>query len=242
MTKNFLLPLTCAAISIASLVSTSAANALTFFTSNTASFNPRLTELTGNPTLNLPNYAPTAGQTVTKITISASATLSTFGTLTNNAANPQDFTFLVTGRYRLTGIPGIASPFTVIPSLTILGEQEYFQAAPGVGLDFSNGGQPYTFTNSASSVITSGSSIAAFLANGPIVAAPFTLISTTVSGGGGNVANDLTTFASGTLQYTVEGTFTPPTTEIPFEFSPALGLVALGGLYAANRFFKSAKA
>jgi hypothetical protein len=226
-----------------SLSLVSKAEAFTF--TSTDSFANQTTELAGTPLLTLKKFddaLASSGFTLgpndalTKVQIDISGTITSFGSVKNTAAFAQDFDFSATGRLRLTKTSGapasITSPFVPIPTGTNIGFQEYLGLASGATSPYG----PFTFSGSSpTQTIVTIAQLAEFLGTGNFSFAPTTLIGTSFSGGGGNTTASLTTTAdaTATVTYTVE--------QIPFEFSPVLGISVLGGLYGLNQLRKNRK-
>lgn len=206
-----------------------------FTITSTDSFTNQLTELNGGPDLTLNKYSLQLGETVTRVDVTIAAVLRSSGTLTNNASGAQTFT-LSTRAQQFDVNPQVGSPApltTLTPFIffQLIGSQTYTDLPPATptafGLFTANGSDTDTFT--------SISQIAAFLGAGTFSFDPFTTISTSFTGGGGNVSTNIQTFAdvTATVTYTIEA--------VPFEFSPVLGVGLLGGLYGLNQLRKNRK-
>jgi hypothetical protein len=235
-----------ASFAVAGMVYTSlslVSKAEAFTIVSTDSFADQPTELTGTPLLTLERFDTIANPlgpnlAVTKVEVATSGTIRTSGTVTNNAPNPQTFRITVAGELAFTkdgGAPtSINDPIETIITNTTIGTRLFGNLASGASANFNNAGNPYSISRTTLQTITNISEIAQFLSSGPstFTFAPSTLIGTTTSGGGGNIANAISTFVDGhaTVTYTVE--------TIPFEFSPVLGVGLLGGLYGLNQLRK----
>lgn len=222
------------------LSNVSPANAI-ILTFQTSSFTNQITELDGEangfPLLTVNRYTPLAGETVTSVIVTITANLASSGTVTNN--NPSTSTFRVTslaGQYDFNPLAGAPAALTAfgtfspIPSGTAIGTQQLFSSVPvGATRPFSL----QTVSGSASQTFT-GTDIAGFLGSGSYSYAPLTSIGTVVSGGGGNIAANIATFAGGTLTVQYEGTSVP----VPFDFNPAIGIVTLGIYFGTSKLYK----
>ncbi|MDM9383285.1 choice-of-anchor E domain-containing protein [Chlorogloeopsis sp. ULAP01] len=227
-----------ASISVSSLFVAPKANALTFFT-QTTSFSNQVTELAGTPVLTLDKYNPQPGEIVTDVKFTITATLSSSGTVTNTAANPQTFTVRVEPTFfDLT--PGANAPaalqtYSPLASYTEIGRTRYTNLAPNTPTQFG----PFTINNNASPMIVTFSQpidIAGFLGTGTFSFEPFTEIFTGVSGGGGNVATNITTLASASITVEYNGTSNPPT--VPFEFSSNVAIGSFVGIMFGLSWWK----
>jgi hypothetical protein len=237
MNRKISLSLFCAAISVASLASASTANALVLFTSNTASFGPVLTDRVGTPVLSLNKYTPGAFDIITDIVLTISGNVSTTGTVTNTSANPGNITVNVTGDYRFT-LPSPLGNVSLLPTNSVIAAQTLLNVPTFT---------PQLFNSAVNPVVSTTyllpPQFAAFIGGGTFNLAPFTNVNTSVDGVGGNILSTLTTRVSGSASYVVNGRRNIiPDTDVPFEFSPALGVFALGSLYVGRRFLKTAKA
>jgi hypothetical protein len=223
-----------ASVSLASLVVAPKANAVSLFTS-TDSFATQITELNGAPKLKVSKYTAGPGEVINAVIVKLTASLKSSGTITNTAAQAQSFTVRTrVDQYDFnpsTGAPVALSTLSPFAPLAVIGQQSYTLLAPNTPTNFGPG------TASAStSVSFTGTQIAQFLGSGTFGFDPSTLILTAVSGGGGNVTTNITTFADATLEVEYVGERTPvpePTT---------MGLLAsVGGLFAMKKRFGSQK-
>ncbi|AFZ25648.1 hypothetical protein Cylst_3508 [Cylindrospermum stagnale PCC 7417] len=236
-----------ASVSLASLVISPTANAVSFKT-NTASFSGLRTELTDNPAavLTVDKYTPLAGETVTQVIIRLSTNLSTSGTVKNN--NSSASTFRVTAaatQFDFNPVAGAPSPLIayvdnngpLIPISGTFGTQQiYNNVAPGATRTF-----PTQIGNGSTSITfdSSNTNLSEFLGSGSFSLEPTTLMGFSLGGGGNNVDVQLQTVAASTLEVEYVGTFTPPPADVP-EPSSILGILALTGSGAAMmRKFKS---
>jgi hypothetical protein len=230
-------------LSLGSLFLDSKANALTgLLYSQTASFNNQLTELTGTPVLTLNQYNPQTGETVTDVKFTITGTLSSGGTVTNTAAQAQDFSVAVTaGRFRLTPDVNNAPAalitygyFSPLGSSTLIGESDYTNLAPNTPTSFGT----YTINNNASPMIVSfnGTNIAGFLGTSTFSFKPTTQIGTTTFGGGGNVTTNITTYASAAITVEYYDNSTPP--PVPFELSSNVGIGSFFGIMFGLSWWK----
>ncbi|WP_373867161.1 PFE-CTERM domain-containing protein [Trichormus variabilis] len=179
-----------------------------------------------------------AGETVTSVIVTIAANLASSGTVTNNNATTS--TFRVTSladQYDfnpLAGAPAALTAFgTFSPILsgTAIGTQQLFSSVPVGGTrNFSL----QTVSGSASQTFTDVADIAGFLGSGSYSYAPITSIGRVISGGGGNIAANIATFAGGTLTVEYQGTSVP----VPFDFNPAIGIVTLGIYFGTSKLYK----
>jgi len=210
------------------------------------SFTNQTTELTGTPLLTLGRFGDALianstflgpNEALTRVQIDTAGSLTSSGTVTNNAPNPQTFDVVTSGRLRLTkggGAPAsITSPYNPIPTATLIGDQTFTNLAGGGTSDIFTA---KTVSGSTTQSITAIAQLVEFLGLGTFTFAPTTLIGTTIFGGGGNVATTISTFADAnvTITYTIE--------VVPFEFNPAIGIGILGLAWGANKLRKAKKA
>jgi hypothetical protein len=220
-----------ASVSLTSLVLAPKANAVTLFTSSN-SFANQVTELNGAPPLTVSKYTPLAGETVTQILVKLTASLTSTGTIKNTAAQAQSFdVFTQAKKYQFnpsTGSPVALTTLNPFAAFAVIGSESYINLAAGATSAFG----PGTANASSSVSFTTAAQIAQFLGSGTFGFDPFTQILTAISGGGGNVTTNITTFADATLEveYIGERTAVPePTT---------MGLLAsVGGLFAMKKRF-----
>ncbi|BAZ29175.1 hypothetical protein NIES4074_16130 [Cylindrospermum sp. NIES-4074] len=224
-----------ASVSLASLVVTPKANAATVLFSSTSSdsFSNLVTELNGTPKLTVSKYNPLAGETITKVLVSLSASLTSGGTITNTAAQAQTFTVgTFVDKYKLVpvaGAPAVLSTLNPFPSSPLIGKQEYSELAPNTPSGFG----PFTINGSNSIAFTNAADIGQFLGSGNFSVAPFTSIFTGIAGGGGNVSTNITTLASATFTVEYQGEKPVP------EPLTILGTLTAAGLGVAMKKFKS---
>ncbi len=215
--------------------------------------------------LTLNKYTPGTGINVTSVVVTLGGTLRSTGFVANNATQAQDFNVSITGKYRVVADIGAPAPLanfytnngstglnpintvtaqafnlfggtgnlTSLATAGTIANQSFVNVAPNGSFTpiFS---QP-TVTLPTITLTFTGADIAAFLTAGSFSLNPYTRISTTVNGGGGNINTVIGTRASAIATITYNGT----TEEVPFEFSPALGLSLVGSLYLGKRFFKN---
>ncbi|MBK1988784.1 choice-of-anchor E domain-containing protein [Sphaerospermopsis aphanizomenoides BCCUSP55] len=234
-----------ATASLCSLAISPQAEALTSLGSYTDSFTNQITELNGTPLLTLPKY--NGPDTLQQVVFTVSSTLASSGTVTNTASNSQTFTVTLSSDYydlyASTGSPAALSALvnpgtgaTFSPfydsGVTQIGRTRYVGLAAGGSANFGpfsvNGSTGYTFTNPTD--------VAGFVGSGTYSFEPFTGMVTSISGGGGNVATNVTTLASTSITVEYFGTVTP----VPFGFSTNASLVVFGGVfYGFNKLRKN---
>jgi hypothetical protein len=224
-----------ASVSLASLVAVPKANAITLFTDN-ASFSNAITELNAAPVLTLDKYTPQAGETVTQVIVRLNASLRSEGSITNVAANPQTFTVsTLVAQYNVTpslGSPSSLRTLTPFAPFALIGARTYTSLPPNTPTPFGS----FTINGSDSLTLTSAGDIAQLLEGGTFSFNPFTQISTSITGGGGNVTTNIATFASAFLEVEYIGDRAPE--PIPEPVSMGL-LVSIGGLFAMKKKFGS---
>jgi hypothetical protein len=234
-----------ATTALCSLAISPKAEALTSLGSYTDSFTNQITELNGTPLLTLPKY--NGPDILQQVVFTVNSTLSSSGTVANTASNAQTFTVILSpdayDLYASTGSPAALSNLvnpntgaTFSPlydsNITQIGRTRYVSLAAGASSNFGpfsvNGSSSYTFTNATD--------VAGFVGSGTYSFEPFTAILTSISGGGGNVATNITTLASTSIQVQYFGTPAP----VPFGFSTNASLIVFGGVfYGFNKFRKN---
>jgi hypothetical protein len=230
-------------LSLGSLFLDSKANALPgLLYSQTASFSNQLTELTGTPVLTLNKYNPQTGETVTDVKFTITGTLTSSGNVTNTAAQPQTFTVSILSQtFNLT--PDVNAPtalqnygsFSPLSPFALIGTRSYTSLAPNTPTNFG----PYTKNNNDSPMIVSfnqATDIAGFLGTDTFSFNPFTVIATSISGGGGNVSTSITTYASAAITVEYYDNSTPPS--VPFELSSNVGIGSFFGIMFGLSWWK----
>jgi hypothetical protein len=222
-----------ASVSLASLVATPKANAASVLFSSSDSFSNLVTELEGTPKLTVSKYKPLAGETITKVLVSLSASLTSGGTITNTATQAQTFTVgTFVDTYNVEPVPGAPAALSTLSLFTtkdLIGKEKYTKLAPNTPAGFGS----FTTNDSTSVAFTNAADIVQFLGSGNFSVAPFTSIFTGVAGGGGNVSTNITTLASAkfTVEYQGEKAVPEPLT--------ILGTLTAAGLGIAMKKFKS---
>jgi hypothetical protein len=233
-------------LSLGSLFLDSKANALTgLLYSQTASFSNELTELDGTPALTLNQYNNMPGQMVTDVKFTFTATLSSSGTVTNTAANPQTFFVTLTpDQFDLT--PDVNAPaalqaygsFSPLSSFTQIGKLKYTSLAPNTPKDFINPItlKPYEINDTLIVTFNQATDITGFLGTGTFSFNPYTLIGTTLSGGGGNITTSIATYASASITVEYYDNSTPP--PVPFDLSSNVGIGSFFGIMFGLSWWK----
>ncbi len=214
-----------ASVSLASLMISPKANAVTYtlFT-DTSSFNPQLTELNGTPTLTLNKYTPKAGETVTEVDFTLTGNLTSQGNIVNTASGSNSFTvktFVDQFDIMQAQDPN-ASLLVGLPSSTLIASVKYTSVPSNTSLAFG----PATKSISSIATFINSSDIAQFLGSGTYNLYPYTGISTSIVGGGGNVTTSINTYAGATLTVNYIGT---KATTVPFEFSSDSVIIPCAG-------------
>lgn len=224
-----------ASVSLTSgIISPIKAQALTPLFSTNDSFSNAITELEGSPLLTVSRYNPQTGETVTEVRVTLNASLASSGTVTNIAANPQPFTVrTIADQYDMevsSGPAALGTTISAINSGDFIGSQRYTAAAPNVPQNFG----PFSISNSTAFTFTNLTDIQGFLGTGTFSLLPYTLIGTSISGGGGNVRTNISTLASAdiTVEYFGEAT------AVPFGFSSNLGIAVFAGTFLGFSWWK----
>jgi hypothetical protein len=173
----------------------------------------------------LPKFNTALG-TLTNVFLSESLNGSFSGTVTNTSATPANFKVTEDVSLDLTLTSG-GSP--ALSSVDLVATQTYTALASGASAPFG----PFVPTISNSANFTSGTIFSAFNGGpGPVGLTLSSLTGTTVIGGGGNITNNITTTAGGTISvtytYNAPSTTTPePGTWAMMAAGASTGLVAL---------------
>jgi hypothetical protein len=233
--KNFfmklfrILPLL--AVTLSSLAISPKAEALTLLSTQTVGFTNQTTELPGTPVLTLNKY--TGPGILTQVDFTFNAALRSSGTVTNTAAQAQNFDVdLLVSRFRLTALTGAPGALLVNPNYelftanTLIGSQTYTNLAPNSPAAFG----PYTINSTPSAPSFTGINLLGFNGPGTFSFAPTTRIATSFFGGGGNTSANINTFADASV------TVNYYTSDVPFDIPygstiPVIGsIVALGAM------------
>ncbi|MEA5575430.1 choice-of-anchor E domain-containing protein [Anabaena sp. UHCC 0451] len=240
-----------ATASLASLAISPKAEAISLLSTQTQSFTNQLTELSGNPVLTFNQY--NGPDTLEEVVFTVTASLTSSGTVTNNAANPQNFIVtLIPSQYDLNAASGAPAALLALlnpntsgtfsplndSNITQIGPQSYSGLASGATANFG----PFTVNGASSATFNTLVDVAGFVGAGSYSFDPFTSIGTLVNGGGGNVATNITTLASASIQVQYFGTpsSNPPAEPVPFGFSTNASLLVFGGVfYGFNKLKKN---
>ena len=199
------------------------------------SYTDILTELDGQP-LNV-DFFDTALGTLNSVEVTISGSLQSFGSVTNTAAQNQDFT-VSTRAQTYTGFLDSGSPdvlpteFSIFSSFDLIGEQSYTDLPQDTPTDFG----PLAAYSGLLECFSSTDSydLALFVGVGQFGYDFDTLIATSIVGGGGNVSTSIETYASATINveydYTPTSTPTPTPTTIPEPATMTLLGLGLAGL------------
>jgi hypothetical protein len=237
-----------ATASLASLAISPKAEALNLLSTQTQSFTNQLTELNGNPQLTFNQY--NGPDTLQEVVFTVAASLTSSGTVTNNAGTSQNFSVrLIPSQYDLNAAPGAPAALLALlnpntfgtfsplddSNITQVGPQSYVGLAPGATANFG----PFTVNGSSSATFNTSGDVGGFVGAGSYSFAPFTSIGTLITGGGGNVTTNITTFASASITVEYFGTVATTPEPVPFGFSTNASLVVFGGVfYGFNRLRK----
>lgn len=229
--KNFVVASLAAAAVLASLNSQAA------IITDSDSFTDALTEINNLP-LRVDLFDPSLG-TLTKVKVTIGASLRSEGTVTNTAAQAQDFTVSTRvqqydGTVAAGGPAALTNPFSVFNAFDLIGTQDYVQLGSGTSSPFG----PLTVDSGLLTVLesTDATVLNQFLGASDFGYDLTTLILTTIQGGGGNATTNISTFTSGQLN--VEYEFTGTVTNVPEPGT--LGLLALGLLFAGRKITSKA--
>jgi len=206
------------------------------------SFTNIVTELVGQ-SLRVDKYEVISGKTLDRVLVELSATLTSSGDVTNNAAGAETFSvFTQALQFDGTvagGIVALPGSYDAITPFSVIHSENYDGlAGGGTTAAFGPGGttEDTDILDSVLAGITSQ-----FIDKNGAGTDQFgydfsTLIGTTITGGGGNQATNLITKASATLTVTYEFSDTP--VEVPETATLAVmgfGLLGLGAAQARRR-------
>lgn len=232
------------ALCLGSMQAERSAHAQTVLSTQTVSFTNQVLELNGSPTLTLNKYNGT--DTLTKVQISATGSITATGTVTNLAGVAQTFRVSqLASQFDLSANPGAPAALLnytdpnsgSLGALSpffgqIVGSRQYTSLAPNVPVAFG----PFTInSNAATAEFTAAGDVAGFVGSGTFSFGPFTSIGTAIIGGGGNVQTNLTNLGSASITVTYLGVVS----SVPEPSTYALaGVVALaaGGSTLLRRF------
>lgn len=201
------------------------------------SFDNLLTELNGEE-LRVSQFDSSLG-TLTGVSITMSANLSSSGNVINTAAQNQTFT--VSTRVEsfiaelASGGPSVLADYEIIPELTLINRQSYTNLSPNTNAAF--GPADYATAVLAVYDTTAAASLAGFIGTSDFGYDVNTSILTSISGGGGNVLTAIETLAGATLtvEYMYDEVAPPPVSTVPEPSTVTLLSFGVLGLAAVAR-------
>lgn len=210
---------------------------------DSASFSGLTTELSAEA-LRVDKFEAIVGQTLDQVIVTITGQLDSSGTVTNNAAGSETFSVSTLAQQYsgalAGGITALPSTFDVFAPFTSIHAEAYTLAGGGTSDSFGPGGAstggPLTVLDT-----TDALDLVQFIDTNLVGTDQFgydftTMILTTISGGGGNVATNINTTADATL--TVTYLFSEDSVDVPEPASIVLlgfGLLAAGAARARRR-------